>query len=151
MEQTQPSRLSSSDRRATARALADWLRDRMIQRDYNLTARGGGQRRLSEQTGVSTASISRILNGEALNPDPESLRRIADVLALPFGDVLIRAGILTADELHAVHAQPSDRPPLTADQAAADLGIDDPLAIELYSAGVAAARDLQARRRKRAE
>lgn len=154
MEQTTPSRLSSANRRATAESFGRWLRDRMIQRDYNLSARGGGQRRLAEQTGLAPATISRLLAGTALSPDPESLRRIAEVLTLPFGEVLIRAGVLTADELNAVQtAPPSDRPSLTPADAAAALGIDDPLAVEMLEASIDAARALQRKRldRERAE
>lgn len=153
MDQTPPSRLSTSDQRATAQAFAQWLRDRMTERDYDLGPRGGGQRRLAEQTGLGTTTISRILRGDALNPDPDSLRKIATELALPFGQVLIRAGVLTADELDAVQHPPIGRPPITTDEAAADLDITDPLAVEMFEAGVRAARDLQRKRlaRRRAD
>jgi transcriptional regulator with XRE-family HTH domain len=154
MEQTQPSRLSSADRRATAQRFAAWLYDRMIERDYNLTARGGGQRRLAEQTGLSQATISRILTGTALNPDPENLRRIAETLGLPFPELLVRAGVLTADELNAAQAAPPiDRPPITPEDAARELGIVDPTAIRLFVAQVEAARAVQQERsdRKRAD
>lgn len=147
MEQTKPSRLSAEQRRATAARLAAWLYDRMIERDYDLSARGGGQRRLAEQAGISAATVSRILAGNALNPDPESLRRIADVLALPFGETLVRAGILTNDELAAVQAAPPmDRPPITPEEAARDLGIVDPMAVRMFVAQVEAARAAQQER-----
>lgn len=148
MEQTQPPRLSS-DRRATASTFARWLYDRMIERDYNLSARGGGQRRLAEQTGLSQATISRILAGSALNPDPESLRRISEVLGLPFPEVLIRAGVLTADELAAVQATPLDRAPISPEEAARELGIVDPTAVRLFVAQVEAARAVQQERSDR--
>jgi transcriptional regulator with XRE-family HTH domain len=119
----------------------------MLERDYDLSARGGGQRRLAEQTGLAPSAISRLLKGATLNPDPESLRLIADALALPFGTVLVHAGILTTDELTAVQASPpSDRPPLTADEAADALGLTDPVARQMHAAGVQAARDLQRQR-----
>src|SRR5690348_2256972 len=90
MEQTQPSRLSSTARREHAAAFGRWLHDRMTERHYNLSSsRGGGQKKLADETGLSQATISRLLSGRALNPDPDSLRRIADQLALPFGDVLV--------------------------------------------------------------
>lgn len=148
VEQTTPSRLSSTARRAQARAFGDWLRARMIERDYNLSARGGGQRRLAEQTGLSEAAISRLLNGETLTPDPESLRLIAAALALPLGPVLVQAGIITAEDLRAIQGAPSDRPPLTLEEAAADLDISDPVAYEVYASGVDAARRVQEKRRR---
>lgn len=147
MEQTTPSRLSSAARRKTAEDFGRWLRDRMIERGYDLSARGGGQRRLSEQTGLAPSAISRLLAGTTLNPDPASLRLIADALALPFGTVLVKVGILTSDELHAVQtAPPSDRPPLTEAEAADALGLTDPVARQMHAAGVQAARDLQRQR-----
>lgn len=147
MEQTQPSRLSSSDRERTAREFADWLRAQMQARGYDPAPKGGGQAQLVRETGLGRSTISRLLNGAPHTPDPESLRKIADVLALPFGEVLIRAGILTVAELRAVQtAPPSDRPPLTTDDAADALGITDPVARQMHAAGVQAARDLQRRR-----
>lgn len=150
MEQTKPSRLSSAVRRQTAEDLGRWLRDRMIERDYDMGPRGGGQRRLAKQTGLAPSAISRLLAGTTLNPDPESLRLVADVLALPFGTVLVRAGILTTDELHAVQAAPPmDRPPITPEEAAEELGITDPVARRLFLANVEAARAAQQERSDR--
>src|SRR5690349_24668416 len=102
MERTPPSRPSSADRRRTAEALGRWLRDRMITRGYDMGPRGGGQRRLAEQTGLAASAISRLLAGTTLNPDPQSLRLIAEALALPSGQVPIHARILTEHELRAL-------------------------------------------------
>jgi transcriptional regulator with XRE-family HTH domain len=148
MEQTQPSRLSSdSDRAPTARAFADWLTARMRERGYDLSPKGGGQAKLVRETGLGRTTISRILNGHPHTPDPDSLRKIAEVLALPFGTVLVRAGVLTDEDLRATQtAPPSDRPPLTTDQAADALGLTDPVARQMHAAGVQAARDLQRQR-----
>lgn len=144
MEQTTPSRLSSAARRRQAEKFGRWLRDRMLERDYGGR---GGQGKLATETGLSPSVISRILTGTTVNPDPESLRLIAGVLALPFGTVLVHAGILTLDELHAVQASPpSDRPPLTVDEAADGLKLTDPVARQVHAAGVQAARDLQRQR-----
>lgn len=154
MEQTQPSRLSPVDRRATAQRFAAWLRDRMTERDYDLSQRGGGQAALAQKTGLGRTTISRLLGGTAHNPDPESLRAIAEALALPFGELLIRAGVLTAEELHAVQeSPPSDHASLTVDTAAAALDITDPIAVQMFEAGIEAARALQRKRldRERAE
>lgn len=149
MEQTQPSRLSSDDaaRARTAQEFADWLTARMRERGYDLSPKGGGQARLVRETGLGRTTISRILNGHPHIPDPDSLRKIAEVLALPFGEVLIRAGVLTENDLRAYQtAPPSDRPPLTTDQAADALGLTDPVARQMHAAGVQAARDLQRQR-----
>lgn len=151
MEQTTPSRLSSTDRRRTAEAFGRWLRDRMSERDYGGR---GGQGKLSKETGLAPSVISRLLNGATLNPDPESLRLIAGVLALPFGAMLVEAGVLSASELAAVQASPPmDRPPITPEEAAAELGITDPIARRMFLANIEAARAAQQERlaRERAE
>lgn len=143
MERTTP---PTPDRHAPdrrAREFAAWLRTRMTARGYDLSQRGGGRRRLAEQTGLGTTTISRILRGDAYNPDPDSLRKIAETLSLPFGETLVRAGVLTPEELGTARSAPIDRPSITPEQAADDLGITDPMAVALFVAQVEAARQLQ--------
>lgn len=151
MAQTQPSRLSSADRRAAA--FGDWLREELTRRGYDLSTRGGGQKRLARESGISPSSISRLINGTARNPDPDTLKSLARALALPLGEILVRAGTLTRDELAAIQSTTViDRPPITPEEAAADLGITDDDALVLYEAGISAAREVQRRRlRERAE
>jgi transcriptional regulator with XRE-family HTH domain len=158
MEQTPPSRLSDAQRAATARAFADWLTDRMRDRGYALPPHGrGGVRRLAERARLSPSVISTLLRGENPNPSPESLRAIADALGLPFPELLIRAGIITPEELHAIQdsTEQLGRPPITIAEAAASQGIDttDPVAMEMFEANVRAVRELQQRRldRERAD
>lgn len=119
----------------------------MTERDYGGR---GGQGRLARETGLAPSAISRILHGATLNPDPESLRLVADALALPFGTVLVHAGVLSADELAAAQtAPPMDRPPITPEEAARDLGIVDPVAVRLFVSTVEAARAAQNERSDR--
>lgn len=156
MEQTTPSRLSAADRTHTARTAADWLAARMRDRGYALPPEGrGGVRRLAERAGLSPSVVSTLLRGENTNPSPESLRLIANALGLPFPELLVRFGVITPDELRAVNdgPDPIGRPPITTADAAASLGIEDPLAVEMFEASVTAARDLQRKRldRERAE
>lgn len=156
MEQTTPSRLSAADRAAAARAFGTWLSDRMRDRGYALPPQGrGGVRRLAEQAGLSPSVISTLLRGENPNPSPESLRAIAGALGLPFPELLIRAGVITPDELRGVQdtGAPVGYTPITTADAAAALDITDPLAREMFEASVNAARELQQRRldRERAE
>lgn len=150
MERTPPPSPTAAERRDQTRAFGQWLRDRLTERDYVLgTGRAaGGQRKLARQTGLSFSAISRLLAGETLNPDPDSLRRIAEATALPFGELLTRAGVLRPDELRAFQrGRPADAPPLTPEQAAADLGIVDPVAVQMFVANVEAARAAQKQQR----
>lgn len=148
MEQTQPSRLSDADRRAAVRAAGKWLADRMRDRGYAMPPHGrGGVRRLAEHVGAAPSVISLLLRGETLNPSPDTLRNIASTLGLPFTELLVRFAVLTPEDLrHLTATPPSDRPPLTTDQAADALGITEPVARQMHAAGVEAARDLQRQR-----
>lgn len=121
------------------RQFADWLRERLIRRGYNLSLRGGGQRRFAADAGLSPTSVSRLLRGEA-NPDADSLRAVADTLGTPFAEVLLRAGVLTPDDLDAVRHRDTDQPHLTPEQAAAELGITDPQAVSVFVATTTALR-----------
>lgn len=156
MDQTQPSRLAA-DRRATARAFADWLTARMRERGYALPPQGrGGVRRLAEKAGLSPSVVSTLLRGENPNPTSESLNKIADALGLPFPELLVRAGIFTESEMASVQDRTDPiRPPLTVEEAAEDLGIDptDPVGMQMFEAAVNAVRDLQRQRldRERAD
>lgn len=148
MEQTQPSRLSAADRARTAQAFADWLTDRMRDRGYALPPHGrGGVRRLAERAGISPSVVSTLLRGENPNPSPESLRLIAAALQLRFGEVLIRAGVLTPGELAEVQstdaapAGAEGRPPLTPEEIAASQGITDPTKVSVLAATIRALQD----------
>lgn len=59
--------------------------------------------------------------------DTRILRTLAESIAVPYPEVLVRAGVLTPDELAAVQ-RPTPAPggPLTPEQAADELGITDP-------------------------
>jgi transcriptional regulator with XRE-family HTH domain len=150
MEQTQPSRLSAADRARTARDFGTWLADRMRDRGFVLPPHGrGGVRRLAEKAGVSPSLVSTLLRGENPNPSPESLRLIAAALQLRFGEVLIRAGILTPGELADVQSTSADaapagtegRPPLTPEEIAASQGITDPTKVSVLAATIRALQD----------
>lgn len=147
MEQTPSSRRPKAPTTAQANAanFAAWLRAQMEQRGYNLSLRGGGVTRLAEHSGVSKTVISGLLRGESHIPSPETLRLIASALRVNLGEVLIRAGVLTPAELRDIRdPNPTiGRPPITPEQAAAELGITDPTAVALFVANAQAAQQLQ--------
>ncbi len=117
------------ERNDTAAQFADWLRDQLTRRGYDLGTRGGGQTRFAEDSGIGRATVSRILSGQGAT-DTRVLALLADALHTPLGEVLVHAGILDAGELHAVQ-RPADTH-ITPDAAADELGIVDPQARRLF-------------------
>ena len=108
--------------RHTPEHFATWLHDQLTARGYNLAFRAGGQAEFVQASGISKATISRILRGEG-STDITVLERIADALGIRLGALLVEAGVIDADELGQAQ-RPSGR--MTADQAADELGIIDP-------------------------
>lgn len=98
---------------------AAWLREQLIQRGYDLSSRGGGQKSFAERSGVSRATISRMLAGEG-DTDIRVLEKLAPALGISLPAVLVAAGVLTAEEVSGVQA-PAAR--MTPDEAADALGL----------------------------
>lgn len=91
--------VSKRESRDINNAFAEWLRAQMHARGYPTEPpRAGGPTRLAEDADVSLSVISRALN-EGRTPDVDSLRNIGHVLGYSLGEMLIRAGKATADEL----------------------------------------------------
>lgn len=110
---------------------ADWLRDQLTRRGYDLGPRGGGQSRFAEESGIGRATVSRMLGGHGAT-DTRVLAQLAATLRVPLGEVLVRAGIATDEELGRVaHPAPGPRR-ITPEQAADELGISDEQARRLF-------------------
>ncbi|MGX1912438.1 helix-turn-helix domain-containing protein [Streptomyces phaeochromogenes] len=112
--------------KATPAEFARWLRDQLERRGYDMRPRGGGQSRFVADSGLSVGTISRILNKQGAQ-DIKVLEALALALDLPLAEVLIAAGVLSRRELADVQ-NPAPRPdgPLTPEQAAGEMGIEDP-------------------------
>jgi transcriptional regulator with XRE-family HTH domain len=119
------------DKRATPEEFAAWLRDQLERRGYDLRPRGGGQTRFAADSGIAQSSISRMLRGQGA-PETRVLETLAETLDLPLAEVLVAAGILTRDVLHAIRQQSPRTAPLTPEAAAEELGITDPQKVELF-------------------
>ncbi|KAF0795845.1 hypothetical protein P405_00340 [Streptomyces sp. FR-008] len=68
--------------------------------------------------------MTRLLRGE-MPTDTRILRTLAEAIDVPLGEVLIRAGVITPDELAEVQ-RPVAASRITPEQAADQLGITDP-------------------------
>ncbi|MFF4118998.1 helix-turn-helix domain-containing protein [Streptomyces sp. NPDC001714] len=117
------------DEEQTRRAFGAWLRTCLEERGYVLTPRGGGQSRFAEDAGLGRSTVGRILNGQGAT-DTDVLKTIAKTLNVSYGEVLVRAGIATVEELAAVRNATlftPDAGSLTIEQAAVGLGfVDEP-------------------------
>ena len=104
-----------------------WLTHRLEELGYNLSgARSGGRAAFAADSGLSPSTVTRLLRDE-MPTDTRILRTLAEAIRVPYPEVLVRAGVLTAEELAAV--QRPTTPPggrLTPEQAADELGITDP-------------------------
>lgn len=113
---------------ATAQFSA-FVQARAVHVGYNLSSpRSGGRKKLADDTGISHASVCRMLNGQTI-PAAESFERLANALDVYVGVLFELAGIVSPGALTLGAAV--DLKPLTARQAAARLGIRDPLRVAL--------------------
>lgn len=108
-----------------------WLRGRLEDLGYDLSGpRSGGKSRFAEDSGISPSTVGRLLRNE-MPTDPRLLRTLAEAIREPYPSVLVRAGFLTPEELAGAR-DPNTTSPITPDQAADDLGIDDPVERNLF-------------------
>ncbi|MCG7524904.1 helix-turn-helix transcriptional regulator [Streptomyces sp. OfavH-34-F] len=104
-----------------------WLASRLETLGYDISGpRSGGRSKFAEASGLSPSTVGRLLKGD-LPTDVRLLRTLAEAVRTPYPEILVRAGVLTSAELQAVQ-RPTAPPggPLTPEQAADELGIDDP-------------------------
>jgi transcriptional regulator with XRE-family HTH domain len=114
----------------TAETFGELVTTHAIKAGYDLSSpRSGGKTKLAEDTGISPATISRMIAGKTI-PDAYSLQPLADVIGVPVTHLLEAAGIVSPGAL----TGPPSTQPLSAKQAAARLGITRPLAVSLFEA-----------------
>lgn len=100
---------------------AQWIGDLIRRRGYDIdTPRGGGRTALATQVGMSASSVGRMLGGQAI-PEVRALVALARALGVPVRTMLIRAGVVSEEDL----------PPFGAD-------VVEPGRIDLYEAAAAA-------------
>jgi transcriptional regulator with XRE-family HTH domain len=106
---------------------------------YDLTPRAGGRAALARASGMSETTITRMLNGERL-PDPKFFAPLAKVIGLNPLELLVDAGVIPAEIISAdtlwslSETQPSPvrSSPITPEEAAEQLGINDPYGREMF-------------------
>lgn len=116
---------SSSEPDATGRDFAAWLNRELTARGYDLTGpRSGGKSAFAKDSGLSSSTVGRLTRGESVT-DTRVLGLLAEALHVSLGEVLVRAGVLSADQLTAVQHPEAGERRITPEQAATELGITD--------------------------
>lgn len=110
---------------------AAWLTRELTARGYDVTnTRSGARSRFAEDSGISQSTVSRLLRGQSGN-DIGTFAALANALGLSLGEVLVRAGIITRQDLAGVQ-RPATTRRITPEQAADELGIEDDQARRLF-------------------
>ncbi|MFH8993289.1 XRE family transcriptional regulator [Streptomyces sp. NPDC017940] len=108
-----------------------WLAGRLGTLGFDVSGpRSGGRARFAAKSGLSPSAVTRFLKSE-LPTDTRTLRTLAEAIDVPYAEVLVRAGVITANELAAVQ-RPTTTRHITPDQAADELGIDDPVERKVF-------------------
>jgi transcriptional regulator with XRE-family HTH domain len=129
----------SEDGPSKTQAFGDYVAEAVRAAGFNIDSpRGGGVTALAEETGMSHASVSRMLAGKTI-PDPNFLEALAGVLGLPLTELLVRSGIVSRNSIPG--GGEAVLPPLTPAVAARRLGITNPLRVALFEAMVATLTD----------
>lgn len=89
----------------------------------------GGRTVLAKTTGLSLSTVSRMLSGKTL-PSPYSVSALADALGVPLGELLVLHGVVSRDPF--TPEERAVRPLPTPKEAAAALGITDPLSVRFF-------------------
>ncbi|WP_432194753.1 helix-turn-helix domain-containing protein [Streptomyces sp. bgisy027] len=102
-----------------------WLHDQLTAHGFDLSGpRSGGRSRFAERSGISPSTVGRLLDGKRVT-DMDVFTRLAEAISVPLGEVLVRAGILTEDQLAGVRSPETGPRRITPQQAAEELGIED--------------------------
>ncbi len=121
------SRMTQDAAPHTPQTFAAWLKEQLRRRGY---PERGAQKKLSTASGISTATVSRLLRAEG-QADLSTLTLLSEFLEIPLGEILVRAGVLTPADLAAA-SRPIDPEPISAKRAAAEFGITSPEGIDTF-------------------
>lgn len=117
-----------------AQRFAEYIRPAVVAAGYDIDSpRGGGKKKLAQDTGMSPSSIGRMLAGQTL-PDPAHLERLADVVGVSLMELLARSGIVSRKADQTEPPSPTPDTPLTPETAAHLLGIRSPDRVQMFTA-----------------
>jgi transcriptional regulator with XRE-family HTH domain len=110
---------------------AAWLAPAMRRAGYDLERLSGGRAAFAEAVGVAGATVTRWLQGKSM-PDPDKFEPIATALGVDPIDMLQEIGVLSVKRVTSSHETAVRSRPIAPSEAAAELGIDDPVEREMF-------------------
>ncbi|MET8475376.1 helix-turn-helix transcriptional regulator [Streptomyces sp. NPDC006422] len=96
--------------------------------------RGGGKAALARATGMPESSVGRMLRGQTL-PDPKYFEVIANAVGLSVFDLMVDAEIISPESIRSIpnsRFTPVGSSSITPEEAAEQLGINDPVDREMF-------------------
>lgn len=116
-----------------------FVRNHAVKAGYDIDSpRGGGKKALAEDTGMSPASVSRMLSGLVI-PDAAVFESVAEAIDVPVGYLFELAGIVSPGVLTAGRTPPEAHA-LTPVAAATRLGVRGKRDVALFELFVEAIR-----------
>jgi transcriptional regulator with XRE-family HTH domain len=91
----------------------------------------GANARLARDAGIPESTVSRMMLGRTI-PDPKSFEALAAAIGLPVRDLLVEAGIVSAESLTETTRSQVRSQPITLEEAADELGITDPIGRQMF-------------------
>jgi transcriptional regulator with XRE-family HTH domain len=123
-----------------------WFRAQAERCGYDLSPRGGGRAALAAATGMSASSIGRTIEGKTL-PMPSQFEVIANLFDVPVRDVLVEAGIISAESWTESPGDPVRSQSFPLEQQLEQLGVTDPKLRAMLLANVEQAIHLSSQER----
>lgn len=114
-----------------AQRIAAWLAPAMQRANFDLDRGSGGRQDFAEAVGVAPGTITRWLQGKTA-PDPDKYEAIAKALDVDPIVMLNEWGVISAKAVTSGQATEVRSRPMAPSQAAAELGIDDPVEREMF-------------------
>ncbi|WKU46000.1 helix-turn-helix transcriptional regulator [Streptomyces sp. VNUA116] len=112
----------------TPATFAVWLKEQLRRRGY---PEHGAQKKFAAVSGISTATMSRLFRADGI-PALDTLTALSEALDVPYGELLVRAGVLTPEELAEAANRPVHPEAISPEQAARELGITSPEGVETF-------------------
>ncbi|MFF8901723.1 helix-turn-helix domain-containing protein [Streptomyces lydicus] len=91
----------------------------------------GANARLARDAGIPESTVSRMMLGKTI-PDPKSFEALARAINLPVADLLVEAGIVSAESLTESTRSQVRSQPASLEEVADELGITDPIGREMF-------------------
>ncbi|MET8624582.1 helix-turn-helix transcriptional regulator [Kitasatospora sp. NPDC004669] len=132
----------------SAERFGAWFKQAAERAGYDTTPGSGGRAALAAATGMSPSAIGRTLEGKTL-PRPSQYESIARVFRVDVREVLVEAGIISAESWAEQPSGAVRSQSIPLEQQLESMGITDPELLAMAVANVEHAIELSRRRAER--